>query len=122
MIMKIRNNKLKYVFIPLSLVIIIIIINLKSLDMNNIPEGKYITSIESPNKDYKLNAYLIDGGSLSGDSIRVELENINTNKIINIYWGYPYSNVNMEWINNDVVLINDKKLNVHRDTYNWRND
>lgn len=121
MITKIRKSKLMYLVIPLLLVIILVAKSLP-LDMRNIPEGKYIESIESPNKEYKLNAYFIDGGSLSGDSIRVELENISTNKIKNIYWGYPYSKVNMEWFDNDVVIINDKKLNIHKDTYNWKND
>lgn len=119
MIMKIRKNKLIYLFIPLLLVIILILKSLSS-DMIKIPKGEYIESIESPNKEYKLNAYFINGGLLSGDSIRVELENINTSKTKNIYWGYPYSKVNMKWLNNDVVVINDKNLNIHKDTYNWR--
>ncbi len=122
--MKINKKEIKMaLLLVLSFVVLFaIIISLlffQQCNMENIDGGEFIESISSPNNDYLLNAYFIDGGPISGDGIRVELVNKKTNRTKNIYYDYPVSNVSMEWIDDHTVKINDYTMNIYKDTYNW---
>nr|WP_254660621.1 DUF5412 family protein [Brevibacillus laterosporus] len=41
--------------------------------MYNLPEGKLIHTIASPDKRYSVNAYIVEGGATVPDSIRAEV-------------------------------------------------
>ena len=116
MIMKIKKHKIGAIILVLVIVIISFMYYF-STSINYLPKGNYLYSVESPNKEFKLNAYIVNGGSLSGDAIRVELENSINNNTKNIYWKYPISNVDINWLDNSNVIINDIKLNIHTDIY-----
>jgi hypothetical protein len=88
--------------------------------MNNLPKGEYLSSLQSPNKKYTLKSYIFNGGATTAFSIRVELINNDTKKIKNIYWDYDKSEAIIKWLDNDNVIINGKKLNIHHDIYDWR--
>ncbi len=120
MMQHIKKNKRIYIFI--SILTIIIVICFLPANMKNLPKGEFLNYVDSPDSEYTLKSYFIDGGSLSGDAIRVELINNKTKEIKNIYYDYPKSNANMKWIDNETVEINDKKLNINKDTYNWKNN
>lgn len=96
----------------------IIIYNL-FYNINNIPKGQFLEEFKSPNKEYSVRAYLITN-SLSADSLRVELVDNNTKKVKNVYYNYPADNVEIEWINNEIIRINEIELNVLKDSYDWR--
>lgn len=78
---------------------------------------EFLYDVYSSNLEYKLNVYLSYGGSISGDSIRVQLKDLNNGKVKNIYWNYPCSDVNIIWIDEKTVQINDITINIHNDTY-----
>jgi len=115
------NKKYWIAFIIIILVgsIIIFIYN-NFYNINNIPNGEHIESILSPNEHYKITSYIIKGDSLSKDAIRVELENTQTQKKKNIYWNYPQSDVTIKWLDDSTIQINDIKLNIYKDKYDWR--
>lgn len=90
--------------------------------MNRLPTGDYLTEETSPDGNYTIKAYLTNGGATTSFAIRGELVfNNRKNKEKNIYWNYREETANIEWINNDTVIINGKTLNVPNDKFDFRN-
>ena len=114
--MNIKKYKKLILLLTLFVTLLIYILN-ETFSMNNLPKGKFVQELKSQNGQYSLKSYFIDGGSLSGDAIRVELINNSTNKIKNIYWKYPVSSVEMKWLDANTVEINKIILNIHKDHY-----
>lgn len=115
------NNKRKILIIAMIIIVVLIACILYHFfyDMNSLPKGELLESIESPTNDYTINSYIVRN-SLSVDAIRVELINNKTLKRKNIYWGYPESIADIKWIDKDTVEINGHVLNIHKDIYDWR--
>lgn len=90
-------------------------------DMNSLPTGDYLTEATSPDGTYTLKAYVANGGATTSYSVRGELVFNNSNKAKNIYWNYSEATANIEWEDNDTVVINDHILNVPIDTFDFRN-
>ena len=88
-------------------------------DMSNLPEGTYVESFESPNKDYVLNVYKYKNENAKKWTLRVEIEFISTGDKRNIYWNENEESAKIVWKNNDIVIINGKELNVYTDEYNF---
>lgn len=90
--------------------------------MNRLPTGDYLTEETSPDGNYTIKAYLTNGGATTSFAIRGELVfNNRKNKVKNIYWNYREETANIEWIDNDTVVINGKTLNVPNDKFDFRN-
>ena len=88
--------------------------------MKNLPEGNFLESYDSPSGDYTLNVY-ISSPSLSSSAIRGEIVYNKKNfKKKNIYWQYKVDDATVVWVGDDTVLINGVKLNVLKDTYDYR--
>lgn len=114
-------NKTKRKFIIIILVsIVLIAVSCFLFRMSILPKGECKEKVDSPDKQYTLYGYWINGGSLSADALRVEVKNNTTGITKNIYWGYPENSIQMRWIDNENVSINDKKLNIYKDKYDWR--
>lgn len=115
----IKNTKITKIII-ISIIVIFLYLGIEwyiSNDMTSLPVGEKIQVILSPDKNYAMNVYYIDGGSISADAIRVEIENSKNGKIKNIYYSYQESSVDAKWEDNDNVVINDIQLNIHDDKY-----
>lgn len=117
MIMKIK----KYLIYFLIIGTIVIVIYQRDYNINNIPKGDFQEKLISPNQSYALQSYIIySGSSITGNATRVEFINYITGEKYNIYYNYPEHHIEMRWINDEIVEINGKKLNVFKDTYHWR--
>lgn len=90
-------------------------------DMNNLPKGKLISEVQSPDGRYTVKAYISDAGATTAYAIRGELV-FNTIKKNpkNIYWNYREDKAEIEWIDNDTVIINGHKLNVPNERFDFR--
>jgi hypothetical protein len=107
--------------IVLFLITITILLNSCSYySLEHLPEGDYLCSSFSPERTYRIDAYKCSGNATTDFSIRCSVCVLSTEKEHNIYWAYHQDSVNIEWISNDVVLINGIYLNVLTDTYDWR--
>ena len=87
--------------------------------MGGLPHGEFLSDSISPQKKYTVNVYLVSK-ALSSNAIRCELVNNNTKKSRNIYWGYREEGAEINWVNENMVIINGKKLDVRKDIYDWR--
>jgi len=91
-------------------------------DMNRLPTGDYLTEETSPDGTYTLKAYVTNGGATTSYAVRGELVfNNKNNKTKNIYWNYREEIANIEWKDNDTVVINGHTLNVPNDKFDFRN-
>lgn len=87
------------------------------LGMYHLPKGDYISSLDSPDKQYTLKSYQYSINMTLDWSLCVELVNNKTNKKINIYYKYHEYEADMKWIDHEYVEINGVKLNIHKDYY-----
>ncbi|MEF3310120.1 DUF5412 domain-containing protein [Paenibacillus sp. GYB004] len=88
--------------------------------LSHLPEGELVKQIDSANKSYTINMYLVNGGATTGYSIRGELVDNKKGSKKNMYWGYREEQTNVTWLDDHTVTINGHKLDVRTDTYDWR--
>ena len=125
---QIKSAKRKKI-VKISLIISILFLGLIGygiywafFDMKRLPTGEYLTEETSPDGTYTLKAYLTNGGATTSYSIRGELVFNNRNgKTKNIYWNYREETANIEWTDNDTVVINGHTLNVPKEKFDFRN-
>jgi len=115
----------KKFLITISILLLIFIGGIKiynsSFNLENLPNGSLVNTGHSPNGDYTLNIYLVNGGSTVDWAIRGEVifaeEDMSPKTI---YWSYHENKADIKWIDNQTVSINGHVLNVLTDTYDWR--
>jgi len=88
-------------------------------NINSVPKGDYMDEFVSPDGSYTVKTYE-SNAALSATAYRCEVVDNNTNKSRNIYWGYRELSLEVVWESNEVVIINDRELNVRKDSYDWR--
>ena len=94
--------------------------------MNSLPQGEYVCESTSPKGTYTVKLYETSP-ALSAGGTRGEVIHNKNGRKKNIYWEYNrslYTEAFTEniivWENDETVIINNKKLNVKRDTYDFR--
>ena len=94
--------------------------------MNSLPQGELVCESTSPKGTYTVRLYETNS-ALSVGGTRGEVVYNERGRKKNIYWEYN-RNLFMEgfieneivWENDETVTINKRKLNVKRDTYDYR--
>lgn len=91
-------------------------------DTQRIEPQSLISQTYSPNGEYNISAYRNDGGATTDYAVLCVLyKNNDVNPIRNIYWNYPCDKAEIEWVDNDTVIINGVVIdNVFKDKYDWR--
>lgn len=75
----------------------------------------------SPNGTYTIEAYRTEPGATVDYSIKVYL--IGEDKKMLIYNAYHEFTVTIEWVSDEAVIINDRKLNIaNGEKYDWQNN
>ncbi|WP_420488240.1 DUF5412 domain-containing protein [Gottfriedia acidiceleris] len=91
-------------------------------DMNRLPKGDYLTEEKSPNGNYTIKAFVTNGGATTGYAVRGELVYNKEKKSNTVYWNYRESAADIEWIDNDTVVINGHTLNIPDDKFDFRHN
>ena len=97
----------------LLLILLILITGCKSKEL--------IASVESPNKEYVINAYLLNCGATCSFEVVAELCG-SLNKCQEIYDEYRQDEAVINWIDNENVSINGRVLNIFKDKYDYKKD
>lgn len=122
--LKLKSRPIKMIFMIIGIGVILFF-SLIYFGVSKIfapPEGELIVQNSSPNKEYTIKAYLVDGGMTVDYAVRVKLiNNVEKSKVRTIYWNYHESKAIVEWLDNENVNINGHILNVKTDSYDWRN-
>ena len=111
--------KNKVIVIAISILIIGIFIGIKiNLDYRKenligLPKGELRYSKLSPDKNNKLNYYFINGGSLSADAMRIEIE--RKSEKYNIYYCYSECefDAKIDWKDNKNIIIGGRVINIY---------
>ena len=92
--------------------------------MNSLPKGDLIDSIDSPNGNNTVNVYLVRGSATVAEAIRCEIifKDRLINKSRNIYWQYRQSEVEITWLNDTTIKINEIYLDINKDIYDYRKE
>lgn len=86
-------------------------------DTMNAPKGELVAESESPNGEYIIKAYVKGGGSTTDFTIVGQLNfNKRNKKSKEIYFHYHENTAEINWSDNDTVIINGHELNVPNDT------
>ncbi|MGG2063904.1 MULTISPECIES: DUF5412 domain-containing protein [unclassified Bacillus (in: firmicutes)] len=122
---EIKKTKRKVAVVLFSMLIIgVSFVYWKFFSLQGVPKGELIQEVNSPNGTYTLNAYITNGGATTSFAVRGELI-FNKRKIFktkNIYWNYKEDQANIEWKDEDTVIINGHTLHVPNETYDFRKD
>lgn len=89
-------------------------------DTQSISKGEFIRKVNSPKGKYTVNIYNGTGGATVDDSVIVEVEQKLTKKKKNIYFEYHCKDVEVKWLTETYIQINGKKMNIHKDVYDFR--
>ena len=122
-----RNKQWKKVFVVLSIIFILFItligygVYWAFFDMDRLPTGDYLTEETSPSGTYTLKAFLTNGGATTPFAIRGELVfNKRKHKTKNIYWNTHEEVAEIDWQDDDTVIINGHTLHVPGDKFDFR--
>ena len=89
-------------------------------DTQSIPKGDLLRKINSPQKEKCAYIYQGEGGATVDDSLIVEIQNKKTNRKKIIYVQYHQRDTSVKWLDEEMIQIGKKKLNVEKDVYDWR--
>ena len=109
----------------LLLLLIITLVTVKltyypSLSNVSLDETEKVSQMASPDHNYKLNVYLYGGVLLKWDYSYIgELENVKTKEKRNILW-LPPETPDIQWIDNNTLLVGKEKVSVDKDTFDAR--
>lgn len=107
--------------IIISLLIISYIIYHLFLSLNNLPEGIFLKEFTSPKGTYTIKAYLCNDGTTVDYAVRAELiETNNENRSKNFYWEYKISDIEVGWIDDKTIKINNHIIYLPNGSYDWR--
>lgn len=116
------------IIIPIVVVFLIIIaffiygIHWAFFDIQRIEGQEVIEEVISPNDNYTITAYLNNGGATTDYAVLCSVTDNQTGKERNIYWQYHCSEAEIEWKDEQTIIINGVELNVLKDSYDYRND
>ena len=83
------NTALIIIFCITYLIFILYLIIFENILGTYIPNtGKQVDELVSPNEEYTLKSYFLEGDSLSANATRVEVYNNDTKEAKNIYYNY----------------------------------
>lgn len=125
---EVNNGSFKRILIKLLKTILMLILLFSFFvywlffDINRLPHGEFLSESLSPDGKYKIKFYLINGGATTAYGVRGELCYKNGLKIRNIYWNYPEDKADVKWINNHVVIINGHRLDIFKDSFDFRKE
>ena len=121
------NRKVKVILlvtsIPITVILVLLGIFLYTffVSMESLPKGEFLVEESSPDGKFTLKAYVSNGGATTSYAVRGELIfNEKNGKTKNIYWNYREESVEISWVDNDTVIINNHTLNVPKDKYDFR--
>lgn len=105
-----KSKVLKYLL--LCILTVVFLSSCASIGMDNLPKGELIKQSVSPNKKYRIDAFLCGGNATTDNSLKCAVVEIGTNNSRNFFWQYHNDTANIKWIDNKNVEINGKKLNI----------
>ena len=103
-------------FLIISLNNVISAVKALSPDINDLPEGKFFISSFSPEESSRVDFYIVKNSM--GTAVRGE--KVEGDSHTNIYWQTGIDSVNVKWLDEYGVVINEIPLNLNTDKFDSR--
>ncbi|MCP3764971.1 DUF5412 domain-containing protein [Domibacillus sp. A3M-37] len=105
-----------------SIPLLIVVLYQFQQDPEDLPLGILVKEIPSPTNEAVIHMYLVDeGGATSRYQMRGEVIYANKESK-NIYFNYDEERTDVQWIDEQTVIINGEKLDIKEDFYYWKDD
>ena len=114
-----KATKTLVVIICTSIIVWFLIFNC-FFDIAHFVGQDIISVLDSPDGNYEIVVYRNNGGATVNYTLLCAIRSTTTGKEKNIYWEYPYQEPVIQWDSKYVVIINGHKLNIKKDTYDYR--
>ncbi|MFN0224190.1 MULTISPECIES: DUF5412 family protein [Paenibacillus] len=121
-------RKKKFLVIGSSLLLVTIVLGISGMRFYNcyvmktslscLPQGQFIKESSSPRGTKTLKVYLSNYHSTTPDAIRIE--KIENGERKNIYWNFPEEDAEIEWLDENIVSINNHLLDIRSEVYDRR--
>lgn len=116
-----RSLPQKHLFYSIILLMLSLILGYNQyFNLEYLPSGVLNATITSPNEKYVIKTYHFDG--IYGDNAKAVLINLSNGDEKTIYFNHSDYDPKVEWLSDDKVKIGVEKLNIHKDTYDYRWD
>ena len=90
-------------------------------DLQRINGQEVLQEVPSPSGDDTIIVYLNNGGATTSYAILCTVKDNQTGRERNIYWQDHRDEANVQWVDDDTVIINNVELDVWEDSYDFRN-
>lgn len=91
-------------------------------DLQRLRGQEFLVESASPGGSYVVTAYRNNGGAGTSFAVLCTMENKKIGEKRNIYWQAHRAEADIQWIDDDTVVINGRTLDLPGDTYDYRND
>ena len=89
-------------------------------ELQEIKAQEFISKSDSADGSYTVTAYLNDGEGTSNYAVLCTVTDNASNETRNIYWNNDCANANIQWVDNETVVINGVVINVKNGGYDYR--
>ena len=112
----------RIVFIFFVMVKLLLLTSCDTYSMEDLPDGELLYSVYSETEEYRIDVFLCSGNATTAFSIRCAVVEVETEESRNIYWQYKEEDAVVTWIDENTVDINGVMLDIHNDSYDWREE
>ena len=107
--------------LALALVLVLSLVGCGDKDLQQIKGQEYISKSDSADGSYTVTAYLNDGEDSADYAVLCTSTDNASGETRNIYWCNNCANANIQWVDNETVVINGVVINVVNGGYDYRN-
>ncbi|WP_243182556.1 DUF5412 family protein [Clostridium gasigenes] len=119
-------SKVKKVVISVLIILVVIlgglVISIETLRYMFKPSEEFITSSESSDGKYKVEAYLINGGMTTDWAVRGYLTTNGKKKKKSIYNDYHVNKAIITWVDEDTIKINGHEIDLPNGRYSFQDE
>ncbi len=110
----------RIIALALALVFALSLVACSDKELQQIKAQEFISKSDSADGKYTVNAYLNDGENSSNYAVLCTATNNTTGETRNIYWNNECANANIQWVDNQTVVINGTVINVEKGGFDYR--
>lgn len=110
----------RFIALALALGLALSLVGCGDKELQEIKGQEYISKSDSADGNYTVTAYLNDGEENADYAVLCTATDNASGETRNIYWCNNCANANIQWVDNETVVINGVVINVKDEGYDYR--
>lgn len=115
-----ENMRKRIAFTTVSIIVIVLFVYYAFFDISHFVGQQEQYTVISPDGKYEVVIYMNNGGATTDYALLCTVRSLETKRERNIYWDYPFNNPEVEWLDNQTVVINGIEVNAFSGIYDYR--